>query len=247
MNRNQVAVVMAEKKEYPGNPPFHPPERFPEYPYAETDDGNAVYRAVREIFIKLELDKDNYGTEDWNPLGEIVRPGDNVVIKPNFVSGPRSGDTDYRCLVTHASVIRPLIDYCLIALKGRGSLIVADAPQTDSDFDKIKELTRIEDVINFINSRSSLKVKLLDLREEYARTVNGIALERVKIHGDPQGYTTVDLGAGSAFHTIEEYMDRIYGAYYDVEKVREHHRKHVHEYLSRIPFWAPMSSSTFPS
>lgn len=230
MDRNQVAVVTAEKKEYPGNAPFHPPEKFPEYPYAETDDGNAVYPAVRELFIKLELDKDNYGTKDWNPLGEIVRPGDSVVVKPNFVSGPRSENTDPRGLVTHASIIRPVIDYTLIALKGKGSLAVADSPQNDSDFEKIKEITGIQGVIDFINGRSPLKVDLLDLREEYARTVNGIVLERVKTNGDPRDYTVVNLGTGSAFHDIEAHTDKIYGAHYDVEKVREHHTNNRHEY-----------------
>lgn len=226
----KVAVVKAGKAEYPENPPFNPPVKYPEYPYAETDPTNPVYQAVRETLIKLGLDEETYGTASWNPLGDIIKPGDNVVIKPNFVSHPRAENTDPRSLVTHGSVIRPLIDYCLIALKGRGNLIVADAPQSDSDFEKIKEITKIQDVIDFVNRRSSLKVGLLDLREEYAQTKNGIILKRVKINGDPRGYNTVDLGDSSAFCPIEKDMARIYGAYYDFEKVREHHQNCRHEY-----------------
>ncbi|RJQ41236.1 MAG: DUF362 domain-containing protein [Dehalococcoidia bacterium] len=225
-----VAISRAAKPEYPENPPFHPPAKYPEYPYTEIDQTNGVYQAVRETLIKLGMDNGNYSTANWNPLGDIIRPGDSVVIKPNFVSEPRSEDTDPNCIVTHASVIRPVIDYCLIALKGQGSLTVADAPQSDSDFETIKDFTKIQDVIDFINYHSSLKVSLIDLREEYAESKNGVVLRRLKMNGDPLGYAIVNLGNMSAFHDIENYMNRIYGAYYDVEKVREHHGAGRHEY-----------------
>lgn len=230
MNKSKVEVVKAKKQEYPENPPFNPPEKYPEYPYEETDKSNAVYKGVRELLMKLELDKENYGTKDWNPLGEIIKPGDNVVIKPNFVSEPRAENIDPQSIVTHASVIRPIIDYCQIALKGRGSLLVADAPQNDSDFEKIKEITGVQDVIDFINDHSSVMVDLLDLREEYAQTSGGVIVRRVRVNGDPKGYTIVDLGEGSQFHYIEDCMDRIYGAYYDVEEVRKHHSERRHAY-----------------
>lgn len=218
------------KRQYPNNIPFNPPEKYPEYPYEETDKNNMVYKAVRDLLIRLELDKEKFGTRDWNPLGEIIKPGDNVVIKPNFVSEPRSINVDPFSIITHASVIRPIIDYCQIALKGKGTLVVADAPQTDSDFEKIKQITRIQEVINFVNANSSLKIDLLDLREVKFQLKDGLIIKRFKNNGDPRGYTTIDLGDRSEFRSIEAYMNRIYGADYDFEEVRKHHTNRKHEY-----------------
>src|SRR5436853_340924 len=40
---------------------------------------------VRESLHLLRLDEANYGTAAWNPLGELISPGNRVLIKPNFV------------------------------------------------------------------------------------------------------------------------------------------------------------------
>jgi uncharacterized protein (DUF362 family) len=227
----QCAVVKAEAETYPEKPPFSPVEVYPEYRYTDTSAENAIYTALRELLRKLELDEANYGTKHWNPLGEIIRPGDNVVIKPNFVSHSRTDDVIGESIVTHGSVIRPLIDYCLIALESAGSLVVADAPQTDSDFEKIKETTKIQKVLDFINEHSSVNVALVDLRKEYARNDDGIITERLELPGDPMGYSEVDLQEKSAFHAIEQHMHRIYGSDYDMAHVRKHHTGGKHEYF----------------
>jgi uncharacterized protein (DUF362 family) len=226
----QCAVVKAEAETYPEKPPFSPDEIYPEYRYTDTSAENAIYTALRELLRKLELDEANYGTKRWNPLGGIIGPGDNVVIKPNFVSESRSEHVDTTSIVTHGSVIRPLLDYCLIALKGAGSLVVAEAPQTDSDFEKVKAATKIQEVLDYVNAHSSINVALVDLREEYARNDGGIITKRFRLTGDPMGYSEVNLGKKSAFHAVEQHMDRIYGSDYDVEHVREHHSGGKHEY-----------------
>ena len=46
---------------------------------------NQVYEAVREALHIYQMDNDNYGTDSWNPLGELIKLGDNVIIKPNLV------------------------------------------------------------------------------------------------------------------------------------------------------------------
>jgi uncharacterized protein (DUF362 family) len=226
----QCAIVKAEAEIYPETPPFSPDEVYPEYRYTDTSAKNAIYTALRELLRKLELDEANYGTKRWNPLGEIIRPGDNIVIKPNFVSQSRSDDVIGESIVTHGSVIRPLIDYCLIALKSAGSLVVADAPSTDSDFQKIKETTKIQEVLDFINGHSPINVALVDLRKESVRDDDGIITERLELPGDPMGYSKVDLQEQSAFNEIEQHIHRIYGSDYDVEHVRKHHTGGKHEY-----------------
>lgn len=226
---DQIELILTDKW-YPEKSPFNPPEKYPEYPYDEIDENNHVYSAVRDLLIKLKLDEKNYGTKEWNPLGKIIKPGDKVVLKPNFVSEPRSNDADYKSIITHSSIIRPIIDYCQIALQGEGELVIADAPQFDSNFEEIKKVTQIENVIYFINTHSKIKVNLIDLRQELVKIENGIITQRIQLNGDPKGYTVIDLGEESAFNSIEEHSSKIYGSDYDFEETRMHHSDGKHEY-----------------
>ncbi|OUO79404.1 hypothetical protein B5F53_07930 [Blautia sp. An249] len=80
------------------------------------------------------MPKDHYGKSNWDPLGEIVHPGDTVLIKPNLVIHKNlSGGVN--CLTTHPSIIRAVLDYVLIALKNKGCVILRDVPVQSCDFE----------------------------------------------------------------------------------------------------------------
>src|ERR1044071_3373679 len=129
MNETSVGILKTESSAYPKVAPFHPSERFPEYPFGEiSTDRNDVYSGFRDLLITMRLDEEHFNTKQWNPLGSIIRPGDKVVIKPNFVMDRHVAGGDYNCVVTHGSVIRAVVDYVAIALQRRGSITIADAP-----------------------------------------------------------------------------------------------------------------------
>ena len=111
---------------------FAPSKPYPEYRWNDVAEAeNEVYDMVRECLHGYGLDEGHYGTKEWNPLGDIIQKGDTVVLKPNWVEDEnenRKGGIE--CLVTHASVIRAMIDYAYIALEGTGKLIVGDSPMT---------------------------------------------------------------------------------------------------------------------
>jgi uncharacterized protein (DUF362 family) len=226
---NKVDLVLTSGW-YPEKSPFNPSKRYPEYPYHEIDEDNHIYGAVRELLIKLNLDKENYGTKKWNPLGSLIKPGEKVVLKPNFVSEPKSEDVDYMSIITHSSIIRPIIDYCQIALQGEGELTIADAPQFDSNFEKIKKITKIDDMIQYLNKNSPIKINLVDLRQERVEIENGIITKKIFMDGDPKGSTIINLKEKSAFNPVEIYSNKFYGADYDFEETRRHHSDGNHEY-----------------
>ena len=144
---NQVAVYHSEKIEYPKTA-FNPPEQYPEHPFKETDPENQIYPAVRESLRLLGMDSKNYGTKNWNPLGELISPGDRVVIKPNLVlHKSRLEGGDLFSVIVHPSVLRPIIDYVYVALKGRGRITVADSPLQTADFEKLLDVSRLSDMI----------------------------------------------------------------------------------------------------
>jgi hypothetical protein len=40
---------------------------------------------LRHLFHDAGMDNHHYGTSSWNPLGDLIKPMDKVVIKPNWV------------------------------------------------------------------------------------------------------------------------------------------------------------------
>ena len=233
---NTVAVVDSGRGEYPERAPFDPPESFPElgqlpFPVG-LDRGNHVYRAVREALRLLGLDKENVGTDHWNPLGELVSPGNKVVIKPNFaLDYHRAGETVFSILV-HASVLRPIIDYVQIALKGEGEVIIADAPVTDTDFDNLIKVNGIKETLNILNRYYPVKVGLVDLRRMIVKGYeqNNLFLKRIFQDYGMTHSRVVNLGKASAFYGIGKKEKLYYGADFDRRVPRKHHHGDVQEY-----------------
>jgi len=235
MLEHTIAIIKTEKEaKYPLNPPFNPPQGYPEYPFSENeiDPFNQVYALVRELLFYLGLDKENYDKRKWNPLKEIVRPGDKVVIKPNLVLHFNASGQDINAVITHGSVIRAVIDYIFIALQGKGEIIVADAPQMNADFERIIQVNGLKKVIEYYKSKvqsTDIKINILDIRKEKTIYKYGIVWERIKLNGDPKGYAVVNLGLESEFRDID--CSNVYGADYNRNETRQAHKGSNHKYF----------------
>ena len=216
---------------YPTAPPFHPASLHPEYSMGPTCAvTNQAYHAVRECFALSELDAPNLDTPEWNPLSKLINPGETVVLKPNFVKECHPRDPNgWTCVLTHGSIVRAVADYVWKAVGPRGKVIVADAPQTDSSFDKICRLLGLYEVRDFYR-RLGLNFDLLDLRKEEWVNRDGVIVERRSLAGDPKGYCAFDLGDASEFRGHPG-VGRYYGADYDTREVNRHHGGGRHEYL----------------
>jgi uncharacterized protein (DUF362 family) len=226
-----VAISLADKIQYPEIAPYHPSIRFPEYHFSELSlSENYVYSAIRDGFVALSLDQEHFGTVEWNPFGNFIQPGQKVVIKPNFVLHYNYTGADPFSVITHGSVIRAVIDFVIIALKGTGSIIIADAPQMNADFSRLVDISGIEKIMDFYKSKvSGIKFYIRDLRREQTYYRHGIVWERKKLVGDPEGYTLVDLGEDSVMCGID--AKKIYGADYHRNETIEAHSNGHHYYL----------------
>jgi uncharacterized protein (DUF362 family) len=227
-----AAIYCEESLTYPHSAPFDPDADYPEIRQLElpdTDPGNKVYAAVRHLLRDLKLDEDRFGTESWNPLGTIIQPGNRVLIKPNLVLHHNKGSKDIDAVVTHASVIRPLIDYALIALRGAGEVIVGDAPHGDAHFNKIVRANGLQQLVAWYADRTRLPVRLVDFRK-YAYP-NGFDVSTCRqINRDPEGYVLVDLGAQSHLCSLAN-LERLYGSDYDRSFIVRQHTGGRHCYL----------------
>lgn len=224
----RVAIVKDERIDYCRESPFHPEEVYPENPFGQVSRGNACYGAVRELLRLMGMDGEHYGRASWNPLGEIIKPGDHVLIKPNFVRHyNKAGGVEP--LITHGSVIRAMLDYACIAMEGSGRITIADSPYLDADFDSIVKLSGIDRITDFYKEQG-ITVHVADLRR-YRGMVRPIGgMERETLAGDPLGYTTVDLKDDSDHYEIIDDCERFRNGYYDRREMLKHHNREHNEY-----------------
>src|SRR5687767_1076569 len=89
---------------------------------ANYQDAKAVEALVNQTLEALEIPAD------------FIRPGERVVLKPNWVKehdDRRPGPGQWEHVVTHPAVIEAMANWAAERLQGRGSVIICDAPQTD--------------------------------------------------------------------------------------------------------------------
>ncbi len=227
---NLVGVVQVRSPQYPVEAPYHPHEKYPEYPFGDSlsSNENAVYDGIRELFHLLGYDKERFGSSLWNPLGGIIETGMTVVIKPNFVLSKHSSGKDIYSIITHPSVLRALADYCWIALHNSGKIIFADAPQYDCNFQELLQATRLDEVSDFYAGYSGPEVRISDLRRYWSSWKHFASLLQ-PLPGDKEGNVTVRLGRKSALYG-KEAANKLYGAVYNRAETIAHHSGPVHDY-----------------
>lgn len=230
-NEKTVIVHNVESAVYPQHAPFCPSQVYPEALFSDVgNERNQVYAAIRACLHLAGLDRNHYDTPAWNPLRALIQPGETVLVKPNFVTERHPRDPlGWRYVLTHGSVIRALCDYVWKALDGRGKVIVADAPQTDSSFATLVRILGLDVIRDFYRARG-LDFELIDLRQEEWTNQGEVITNRRRLAGDPNGCVAFDLQQASEF-VGHGGAGRYYGADYDAAEVNRHHSGGRHEYL----------------
>lgn len=225
-----VALSKSQKIEYPTSQYFFRPSvNYPEYDLKDLSPvENNVYGTVRNAFFLMGFDKKNYGTSNWNPLSEIIKKNETVLIKPNLVMDYNANQRDTMdSLITHPSVVAPVIDYVIKALDGTGRIIVGDAPMQECNFNKLITISGYKKLINYYQKRN-IKIELVDFRD----------LKSIKIHGlyhssinNQSAGKVVDLGRISEFANLSKAeLKRLRISNYDPKNLISHHTEIKHEY-----------------
>ncbi len=220
-------------------PPYGPGKAFPELvgllgPHSEDGPPNHVYAAVRAALRGVGLDEPRFGTRDWNPLGDLVALGQRVVLKPNFIRhwNPIEGeDASVESVITHGAILRAVADYAFLAVGAAGSVAVAEAPQQDCDFERIREITGLAAIVGFHRDVLQRTLEIIDLRRETVTFREGIIVDRHPLPGDPAGYREVDLGEQSFFAGSGLSPTRFRGADYDPGPTTAQHEGGRNAYL----------------
>lgn len=224
-----VALVAVEgPAAYPplSEAPYPPSEPYPEYQGPLSTRPNPVYRAVRQVLALLGLDAKRFGTPDWNPIGDLVPPGARILIKPNWVLHANEGPGGTDCLITHASILRAVIDYALLAKPS--SLIVGDAPVQVCRFDELLALG-FDRVADWYRSRGEpLEVK--DFRRTIAVRESGELRVQKELHPLDK-YCLIDLGPESLLEPISADYRKFRVTMYNPDELAKTHSPGRHCYL----------------
>lgn len=195
-------------------------------------DAGAIARLVAEALGALALPADH------------VRPGDRVVLKPNWVKEHderHPGPNQWEHVVTHPAVIEAVIRWVAPQLKGGGSISICDAPQTDSSFATLRRYCGLDEMVARCSSDfPGVRIALLDLRPEEWHAVDGVTVSKTELPGDPLGSTHVRLNEASEFVDFQG-CGQLYGASYDMAETNAKHHARTHEYmLCRTPMDADL-------
>ena len=225
----RVAVVQDEHlARYPGlaQAPYHPAERYPEYTGPLAAGENHAYAAVRQVLADLGLDRARFGTPQWNPIGDLVPPGARITVKPNWVLHRNEGPGGTDCLITHASILRAVLDYVLLARPAR--VVVGDAPVQVCDFEGVMALG-FQPVADYF-ARAGAPVRVRDFR----RTTMVRSEQTAQVSEERQtldDFVLVDLGARSLMEPIARDYRRFRVTMYDPRRMKVNHRPGLHRYL----------------
>lgn len=234
-SKEQEIVLLQREVGYPDKEyAFAPSEMYPEYPFDESTlskKKNEIYKMFRDGLIMLGLDRDNFGTKDWNPLGDFISPGDYVVLKPNMVLHENHIKANgIECLITHPSIVRAALDYVVIALGNTGHIVVGDAPLQSCDFPKLVQEQGYNLLVGFFQ-KQGIGVELKDFRLVKSRVNHGIV--NVISQEEAKNCTVVELGEISEHHS--DGYERLRVTNYNPDEMKKHHNEKCHEYMVATP------------
>lgn len=234
MKKDYVSVRRVDEALYP-EVPFHPNIAYPEFLECSwvrsSHHTNNVYQAVRAVLEDLGLDQEHQGSAQWRPFRDLVHPGCHVVIKPNFVKGKHPlGEQGSVSMITHASLMRPVIDYVLLSTKRDVKITICDVPLQSSSWDEILKWSRTQELVDWYKDQG-ITIDLVDARREISHLNEELVIDRREFADrDPLGYRTVDLGTRSCFMPIIEHYKRFMITDYDKGTVAQHHNPKKNEY-----------------
>lgn len=161
------------------------------------------------------------------PLSDLIRPGDQVLLKPNWVVDWNAGPGGLECLYTHQSVIMAILKETLAARPGR--VIIGDAPIQSCEFGRLISPS-LRSQVQALAHDAGVIVEIVDFR----RTVmskgawdSSVETER----RDARHFVLFDLGPDSLVDPISSKDCGFRVADYDHRELARTHSSGKHQYL----------------
>ena len=188
---------------------------------------NAAQHLVARLFEEAGWDSAHTHTAEWNPLGELIRPGDVVALKPNWVFHDNHKGQGMECMVTHASVLGAVLDLVLRANPDK--IIVGDAPIQGCDLTRLMDITGYS-TLKKLYAQLGAPVEWRDFRRTVLKNPAGVWDRETDVR-PLQDYVLFDLGTESLLEPISQDADRFRVTMYNPDLMRRTHALGRHQYL----------------
>ena len=189
----------------------------------ETSDASTIARAIDRLASELGWARVGKG-----PFGELIKPGDRVLIKPNFVLHHNQGNGGMDPMITHQSVVRAVVH---AALQSEASEVaVGDAPIQTCDFDALMNKTELGSWAELAMKADPRFKGVKDFRRTTARYVNGVRVAEENVQPE-EDFVLFDLASDSLLDPITDDKDDFRVTCYDPRLMAKTHGKGRHRYL----------------
>ncbi len=183
-----------------------------------------------DVHASLQKAFELLGMDATNPFGDLIRPGNQVFIKPNWVAHRYRASCPCQhnvfTTITHPEVIRAVARWVDVALDGQGRILIGDNPSIDADFPELMNVQHLDP----LKTELKTPVTLLDLRPLVCTDLRDYG-QRDRMQeqaGDPDGQTTVNLGRDSMLHGMNPRLFR--GVFNEREETMRAHTGDTHLY-----------------
>jgi uncharacterized protein (DUF362 family) len=181
---------------------------------------------VRMLLAEAGLDSSRYGSDRWNPLSDLIGPGDKVVIKPNWVYHENRSGRGMDCMVTHTAVIAAILEYVVAA--SPAEIVIGDAPIQGCDFQSLCRQVGVDDLLSRFGSRARISIR--DFRAT-KRAGDRFAAPTLKSRRGMDEFVEFDLGASSWLEPVTTEDAEFRVTMYDPQALKKTHARARHRYL----------------
>lgn len=212
--KKNISVVFTDKE-------------YPNFPY---DENSGLLNALLDLLEKLGLSREN-------PFFSYIRPGQVALIKPNWVRDRNPLGHNIDSLITHPSLIKYILDLLVVAMEGKGKVIIADAPIQNCDLEALLKKTKMREIVSNTKEKyPDLEIEIEDWRITTMRSSDARAqkIQDFKFSEEEakeKGYELIDLSKTSFLEEISKYADKFRVTKYKSSLMRQHHSLLKHEYL----------------
>ena len=161
-------------------------------------------------------------------FGAVIPDGAKVVVKPNWVLHQNQGPWGLEPLLTHASVIRPVVEEVLRARPS--SVVLGDAPIQNCDFACLLAETGMDEWAAALAGADRRFAGVQDFRRTTCVFENGARRARENLVPLDQ-FVLFDLGGDSLLEPVTTSQASFRVTQYDPAKMARTHHSGRHQYL----------------
>jgi len=193
------------------------------FPY----EPNRVSALIKNLFETFRNDATKEGSLNRNPLETLIKTGERVILKPNWVFHANHSGQGMDCLVTHASVLGAVLDLVLRAKPGK--VVVGDAPIQGCDLPKLMEAGGFNS-LKKVYAKADAPVEWRDFRRTVLTNAEGIWDQQTNVQ-PLSDYVQFDLGVESLLEPIVDDSERFRVTMYNPDLMCQTHAPGRHQYL----------------